>query len=113
MWLLDKNIPRHIEPVLKSNSIQFETVRARGWDELRNGELLRAASDAGFICILTRDVLFEESAKKALKAHPQMAIVLIKLPQAPGKEYSKTFSDLMQKSPIVPMAGQLVVWPAN
>ncbi len=113
MWLLDKNIPRQIEPVLKTNSIQFETVRACGWDELRNGELLRTANDAGFTCILTRDVLFQESAKKALKAQPKMAIVLIKIPQAPGKEYAKSFADLMKKSPIVPVAGQLVIWPAN
>lgn len=111
MWLLDKNLPCHIEPVLRSHSIQFETVSLRGWDELRNGDLLEAASLAGFKCILTRDVLFKESATQALKAHPHMAIVLVKIPQLPGKAYAKKFADSLKRTAINPASGQLVIWP--
>jgi hypothetical protein len=51
MWLLDANMDVHGQ---------------RGWKSLSNGELLRAAVDAGFKCLLTRDQLFGESASQAL-----------------------------------------------
>ncbi len=59
----------------------------RGWRELRNGELLEQAVDEGFTTLLTRDKLFENSAKTAFVKHPEFAIVFITLPQAKYEPY--------------------------
>ncbi len=111
MWLLDNNLPRHIIPILEANSIKFETARSRGWARLRNGELVAAASEAGFTCILTRDGLFQSDASKALREHPNMSIVLVTIPQVPGKRYADLFNTAWNSNPIVPLRGQLLHWP--
>lgn len=112
MWLLDKNVPRQIIPVLQSFSVPFDTAQKRNWGELRNGELLAAASSAGFTCILTRDVLFREEATEALKQHPHVAVILIVIPQIPGKQYGETFKKHWEKKAIIPIPGQLLIWPS-
>jgi predicted nuclease of predicted toxin-antitoxin system len=51
--LFDNGIPRGLAALL----LEHEVVEARreGWDELTNGELLRAAEDAGYKLLLTND----------------------------------------------------------
>ena len=111
MWLLDKNVPEQLIPVLRSFSIILDTAKNRGWGDLRNGELLSAASAAKFNCILTRDTLFQEDARKALEKHPHMALILLTIPQMPGKKYAETFLTSWKTGPIVPAPGQLLFWP--
>jgi hypothetical protein len=111
MWLLDHNLPRQVYEVLKSLSVHCETTDNRGWDHLENGDLVSVANQAGFDCILTRDVLFGLSAAKALKKYPQMAVVLIRLPQAKGSVYSVRFMDQWKQQKITPKAGSLIEWP--
>jgi len=111
MWLLDKNVPRQIIPILRSFSIALETAQQRNWGKLQNGQLRATASEAGFTCILTRDGLFRKDAGKALKEHPHMAIVLLAIQQMPGKRYGETFRTAWEKSPIVPSPGKLLIWP--
>jgi hypothetical protein len=53
--------------VLAGFQISCDTAGQRGWKSLSNGELVPAAVDAGFKCLLTRDQLFGESASQALK----------------------------------------------
>ena len=67
MWLLDHNLPRQLAPILVELGIPCETTRSRGWEQLRNGDLVRTARTAGFTVILTRDRGFGGSAQKALK----------------------------------------------
>ncbi len=69
------------------------------------------ASEAGFICILTRDVLFSLAAAKALKTYPTMAIVLLRLPQAKGSAYAASFLSHWKTQKIIPVPGKLVEWP--
>lgn len=111
MWLLDNNVPRQIIPVLQSFSVSFDTAKQRKWGELRNGELLAAASASGFTAILTRDILFREEATKAFKNHPHMAIVLLVIPQMLGKQYAEVFAQAWAKKAIIPVPGQLLIWP--
>jgi len=111
MWLLDHNLPRQVYEFLKSISLTVETTHFRGWGALSNGHLVKAAIDSGFVCILTKDVLFRESAAKTLKIYPQFSIVLITLPQQKGTLYAKAFQEFWAKNPIKPTAGQLVIWP--
>jgi hypothetical protein len=111
MWLLDHNLPRQVYEALKSLTIQCETTDKRGWDGLENGDLVSAASEAGFTCILTRDVLFSLSAAKALKKYPQMAVILIRLPQAKGSIYASNFVKHWGESKINPVSGKLLEWP--
>lgn len=56
MWLLDKNIPRHIEPILRSKGIQFKTVTSHKWDELLTGQdyHLKQVPRAAFLTELRR-----------------------------------------------------------
>ena len=60
-WLLDVNVP------------VAQHAASRGWGALKNGVLVETASSQGFVCVLTRDRLFGESAARALKSFPQSA----------------------------------------
>lgn len=51
--LLDNGTPRGVAAALQAH--QVEECRARGWDSLRNGELLDAAERAGFDVFITTD----------------------------------------------------------
>ena len=51
--LFDQSTPVPIRPFLKEHEVQ--TAAQRGWDKLKNGELLKAAEDAGFDVLVTPD----------------------------------------------------------
>lgn len=51
--LFDNGTPRGVAAALKDHLV--EEARARGWDTLRNGELLDAAELAGFEVFVTTD----------------------------------------------------------
>jgi len=53
MFVLFDQGPVNIRSFLLGH--QVETAAQRGWDELENGELLRAAEDAGFDVFVTPD----------------------------------------------------------
>ena len=111
MWLLDHNLPRQLLALLKSSGISVESVHQRKWEFLENGDLVEIAVKKGFDCILTKDVRFEVSSKKAFNNYPDFCIVLIRIPQAPGDIYCERFLKAWQESPIQPIPGQVVVWP--
>ena len=81
MWLLDANMDVHLVAVLADPGISSATAASRGWKALSNGDLVAAAVAGGFDCLLTQDQLFGESASRALRSYPAMAIVVIKLPR--------------------------------
>jgi hypothetical protein len=111
MWLLDANMDVHLVAVLADYQITCETAGNRGWKALSNGDLVQAAVDAGFSCLLTRDQLFGESASRALKRFPDFAVVVINVPQQPWPKYREQFIALWTECPIVPAAGRLIHWP--
>jgi hypothetical protein len=51
--LFDQGTPIPIRTFLKEHTVQ--TTSQRGWDELKNGELLKASEEAGFEVFLTPD----------------------------------------------------------
>jgi hypothetical protein len=51
--LFDQGAPVPIRKFLKGHAVQ--TTAERGWDELKNGDLLKAAEAAGFEVFLTPD----------------------------------------------------------
>ena len=51
--LFDNGTPRGVAAALKDHVV--EEARARGWDTLRNGDLLDAAEAAGFEVFVTTD----------------------------------------------------------
>ena len=51
--LFDHGTPRGIARALQGHTVK--EARAQGWDTLSNGELLRAAEEAGFDVLLTTD----------------------------------------------------------
>ena len=51
--LFDQSTPVPIRPFLKGHTV--ETASQRGWDKLKNGELLKAAEDAGFDVLVAPD----------------------------------------------------------
>jgi predicted nuclease of predicted toxin-antitoxin system len=91
MWLLDNNVPKALAAILRQLSTQCATAGSRGWSELTNGELVEAASNTSFKCILTLDKKFQESASRSLKKFPDISIVLIVSPQVPAVIYSDNF----------------------
>src|SRR5271165_4493070 len=113
MWLLDANLDVHLIDLfkidlLKNVQIGCATAQDRGWKALRNGELVAAAAQAGFDCLLTRDQLFAESASRTWRAFPNFAIVVVMLPQLPSKRYLEVFREAWAASPIQPVPGKIV-----
>jgi hypothetical protein len=51
--LFDHGTPRGIARALEGHTVK--EARAQGWDTLNNGDLLKAAEDAGFDVLLTTD----------------------------------------------------------
>jgi hypothetical protein len=51
--LFDHGTPRGIARALAGHTVK--EARAQGWDTLNNGDLLKAAEDAGFDVLLTTD----------------------------------------------------------
>src|SRR4051794_24655948 len=107
MWLLDANMDVHLVSVLAGFDICSDTAANRGWKALANGDLVKAAVDSGFRCLLTRDQLFGESASRALKLFPDFAVVIISVPQQPWTKYRELFLALWTERPITPVPGQL------
>lgn len=113
MWLLDHNLPAQLKPVLLRFGVECETTFERGWHELRNGDLAVASYAAGFRCIVTRDVRFGESAAHALDRFPELAVILLRLPQNRGRIYAQAFESEWLRSPVIPAPGQMVSWPSR
>jgi len=51
--LFDQNVPRSLAKLLTGHSTR--TAADQGWGELENGDLLKAAAEAGFDVIITAD----------------------------------------------------------
>ena len=109
MWLLDANMDVHLVAVLADLGISSATAASRGWKALSNGDPV--AATGGFDCLPTQDQLFGESASRALRSYPAMAVVVIKLPQQRWQQYCESFLAAWAESPIRPVAGRLIRWP--
>jgi len=113
MWLLDVNLPQRVVDALRESGIVADHAGLRGWDGLANGELVKAAVEAGFTAILTRDRQFGESASRALRRFPTFSVVLVTLPQLRGAAFLERFRDEWVRRPIQPVPGVLTVWPSR
>jgi predicted nuclease of predicted toxin-antitoxin system len=91
MWLLDVNLPNGLRTLLQAFGIACDTTARRGWRELTNGELVAAASAQGFRVVLTRDRGFGASARTAIAPLPDMAVVVVTIPQAREASYPEVF----------------------
>jgi predicted nuclease of predicted toxin-antitoxin system len=111
MWLLDVNLPTGLLEVLRGYGIDGDSTANRGWRDLTNGLLAETAFRAGFRVILTRDRLFGESATRALQALPELAVVIVTLPQARAPAYLAEFRSRWAQRPITPVAGRIIDWP--
>jgi hypothetical protein len=113
MWLLDVNMPKKLEAVPGGLGIHAECADYRGWGGLTDGTLVEAAVQAGFRCVLTRNRLFSESASGALKRFPTFCVVLVTIPQLRGPEFLTHFQSAWERSPVQPVEGELMRWPAD
>ena len=111
MWLLDANMDVHLTGVLNEYGIRCEAATRRGWGGLTNGDLVEAATKAGFTCILTRDRLFADSVGRMLDEHANFSIVVVHLPQKPWRDYVEEFRSVWTKEPIAPIPGRVIHWP--
>jgi hypothetical protein len=102
MWLLDANMDVHLASILTALGIECDTAGNRGWKALSNGNLVKAAVDAGFRRLLTRDRLFGEICFPGAQAFPHFAVVVVNIPQ---------FVAHWRECPIEPVAGYLTNWP--
>jgi hypothetical protein len=76
--LLDQGTPVPIRPFLREHKV--ETAAQRGWDKLKNGDLLRAAEEAGFEVLVTPDknIRYQQNLENYT-----IAIVVLGNPQWP------------------------------
>jgi hypothetical protein len=54
MLLLDHNLPHQLRDLLTTFGLESETASSRGWERMRNGDLVTAAHGAGFDTIFSR-----------------------------------------------------------
>ena len=111
MLLLDHNLPHQLRDLLAGFGLKSESATFRGWEELRNGDLVAAAHSGGFTTILTRDVKFAQSASRTLVSFPSMAIVVVRLPQRSWRLYLDAFRVAWAKAPIAAQPGKVISWP--
>ncbi|MGK5090188.1 hypothetical protein WDW86_21780 [Bdellovibrionota bacterium FG-2] len=111
MWLLDVNLPNGLRRVLQALGQESETTAFRGWRDLGNGKLAEAAFSSGFRAILTRDRLFGESAGRALKTYPELAVIVLRIAQSREAAYLTEFERQWAIQPIRPIPGQITEWP--
>ena len=71
--LLDDNVPRALRTFFSEH--QVSTAREKGWDRLVNGELMKAAAEAGFEVLLTTDANLRYQQNEAVL--PLRVIVLL------------------------------------
>jgi hypothetical protein len=76
--LFDQGTPVPIRKFLKGHVVQ--TTAQRGWEELKNGELLKAAEEAGFEVFLTPDKNIRFQQNLAMRG---IAVVVLGNPQWP------------------------------
>jgi len=111
MWLLDVNLPTALTRLLHAYGILAESTAARGWRELTNGELAQVASREGFRALLTRDRAFGTAARSVLETLPDLAIVIVTLPQAREIAYLSAFDAAWRRRRIQPIVGAITEWP--
>ena len=73
--------------------------------------LAQAASREGFRVLLTRDRGFGASAGSILEALPELAIVIVTLPQVREAAYLSAFDAAWRRRSIEPVAGAIIEWP--
>lgn len=95
MWLLDVNVP----------------TASRSWRGLTNGALAQAAVRHGFRVLLTRDRRFGTASGSILETLPDLAVVIVTLPQVREAASLSAFEAAWQRSPIEPVAGTIIEWP--
>ena len=76
--LFDQGTPVPIRPFLKEHTVQ--TTAQRRWDKLKNGELLKAAEDAGFDVLVTPDKNIRYQQNLTVRT---IALVVLGNPQWP------------------------------
>jgi hypothetical protein len=76
--LLDQGTPVPIRAFLRAHTVQ--TASQRGWDTLKNGELLKAAEDAGFEVLVTPDKNIRYQQNLTVR---RIALVVVGNPQWP------------------------------
>jgi predicted nuclease of predicted toxin-antitoxin system len=111
MWLLDHNVPVQLRELLVEFGIEADTAFARGWQTLRNGDLVATAMRDGFRVLLTRDTKFAEAARSALKHQSDLAVIVVRLPQRRWRSYEVEFRRAWAVKRIEPIAGQVIEWP--
>src|SRR5437870_7987741 len=76
--LFDQGTPVPIRPFLKEHTVQ--TTAQRGWHKLKNGELLKAAEDAGFDVLVMPDKKIRYQQNLTVRT---IALVVLGNPQWP------------------------------
>jgi hypothetical protein len=76
--LFDQGTPVPMRPFLRGHTV--ETAVQRGWDKLKNGELLEVAEKAGFEVLVTPDKNIRYQQNLALR---RIALVVLGNPQWP------------------------------
>ena len=112
MWLLDVNLPTALVALFSGYGVVADTAPRRGWRSLTNGALAAVAVQAGFRVLLTRDRGFGASAAQMLATLPELAIVVVTLPQAREEPYLAAFAEAWRVEPIRPLPGAVIEWPS-
>lgn len=114
--LIDHNIKPAVFNILRRYGHEAESAGYNNWESLQNGELVKAAADAGFEVILTQDTTFEVDGADGWRMYPSVAIILIDtdaLPQKGAAPYLQRFEDALRAESFNISKGDSNKWPKN
>ena len=103
-----------LEPILadlRAIGIDCNWTSAEGWQTLANGALVKAASDAGYVCLLTNDRKFANAEGNALAKNPNFSVVEITILQAPKAGFLNAIATAWADTAIQPLPSKVVKWP--
>ena len=113
MWLIDKNLPIQLFLLLEEFGIKAVTAEYQGWGGFTDSALVAAAIESGVVCILTRDRHFSQSAAKVFNHQPELAIVIVEIPQMHRRQFLHEFREAWSRQAISPVPGMVITWPGQ
>ena len=75
--------------------------------------LAQTAVQADFRVLLTRDQGFGVATANALSALPELAVVIVTLPQAREELYLAVFAEAWHRERLRPVPGAIIEWPSS
>lgn len=108
-WLIDESLNPKLYQILSKRNIDAESVVYRGWDEKKNGELMKLAYPEGFRVMITADTNWHQHSGFLSPKYFDFCVIIIENPSR--RDFLEWFEEEFDRSPIRPIPGKVITWP--